>query len=61
MNPNSWRWRKSSRTAANGNCVEVAMPGDVVGIRDSKDPAGGLLTVSPAAFDEFLGSVRSDR
>ena len=32
------RWVKSSFSFANGNCVEVAeLPGDSVGIRDSRD------------------------
>jgi len=32
-------WVKSSFSFANGNCVEVAeLPGDSVGIRDSRDP-----------------------
>lgn len=60
MNQNAWRWRKSSKSAANGDCVEVAQPGDVVGVRDSKNPVGGYLTVSPAEFGAFLASVRMD-
>ena len=35
------RWVKSSFSFANGNCVEVAgLPGDTVGIRDSRIRAG---------------------
>ncbi|WP_420812756.1 DUF397 domain-containing protein [Micromonospora zingiberis] len=44
------RWRKSSRSGGNGgDCVEVAdnLSG-VVGVRDSKDPAGAGAGLHPA-------------
>jgi hypothetical protein len=56
-------WRKSTRsTGGGGNCVEVAqnLPG-VVGVRDSKDPAGGTLTVSPAAWSMFTAAVKAEQ
>lgn len=49
-------WRKSSRSnGLGGDCVEVAdnLPG-VVGVRDSKDPHGPVLTFTPAAWRSFL-------
>ncbi|WP_444948423.1 DUF397 domain-containing protein [Micromonospora ureilytica] len=49
-------WRKSRRSGSSGgNCVEVAdnLPG-VVGVRDSKDPAGPALTFGPAAWRAFV-------
>ncbi|MEW2445507.1 DUF397 domain-containing protein [Micromonospora marina] len=54
------RWRKSTRSGGNGgNCVEVAgnLSG-VVGVRDSKDPAGPVLTFTPAAWTRFVTSIR---
>ncbi|QGN49595.1 DUF397 domain-containing protein [Micromonospora sp. WMMC415] len=53
------QWRKSTRSGNNGGaCVEVAdnLSG-VVGVRDSKDPAGPALTFSPAAWRAFVTQV----
>jgi hypothetical protein len=57
MNPTQWAWRKSSRSATNGDCVEIAWPGRIVAVRDSKNPAGGHLTVAPAAHAAFVAMV----
>lgn len=52
------RWRKSSYSGdTGGECVEVADLPTAVAIRDSKNPAGPLLTVSPAAFGAFVRGV----
>ena len=53
-------WVKSSFSFANGNCVEVAeLPGDSVGIRDSRDPGGPVLRFTRAEWAAFLGGARS--
>jgi hypothetical protein len=48
-------WRKSTRSGTQGECVEVAdnLPG-VVGVRDSKDTAGPVLTFDPQNWRAFL-------
>ncbi|MCT2276411.1 DUF397 domain-containing protein [Micromonospora chalcea] len=48
-------WRKSTRSGTQGDCVEVAdnLAG-VVGVRDSKDPAGPVLTFTPDAWRAFV-------
>lgn len=53
------RWHKSTRSSGNGGaCVEVAgnVPG-VVGVRDSKDPHGPVLTFNPADWRAFVAKV----
>ncbi|MGC4888572.1 DUF397 domain-containing protein [Micromonospora sp. DT227] len=48
-------WRTSTRSSAQGNCVEVAdnLPG-VVAVRDSKDRQGPVLAFTPMAWSAFL-------
>jgi hypothetical protein len=52
-------WVKSSLSFSNGNCVEVAsLPGGEIGVRDSGDPGGPVLTFTPDELDAFLGRAR---
>ncbi|MFI0794952.1 DUF397 domain-containing protein [Micromonospora rubida] len=55
-------WRKSTRSNNGGNCVEVAdnLAG-VVGLRDSKDPTGPVLTFTPNAWGTFIQGVKASR
>jgi hypothetical protein len=41
------RWKKSSRSGAGNNCVEVATLNDGRAVRDSNNPTGGLRCDSP--------------
>jgi hypothetical protein len=52
-------WRKSSYSGANSSCVEVAHTSAVVGVRDSKSPDTGTLTVPHATWAAFLATLRS--
>ncbi|MFI8926416.1 DUF397 domain-containing protein [Streptomyces sp. NPDC053474] len=48
-------WAKSSHSTADGpECVEVASAMGTVHIRDSKNPDGPRLTVTPAAWADFI-------
>ncbi len=53
-------WRKSTKSG--GNCVEVtcSQPGTVA-VRDSKDPDGPKLALSPAAWKTFTARVKARR
>jgi hypothetical protein len=53
-------WQKSTYSGGNGGqCVDVArnLPG-IVAIRDSKNPDGPKLIVSPDAWRAFASGVR---
>jgi hypothetical protein len=51
-------WFKSSYSGSEGgNCIEVAAHPAAIHIRDSKVPAGDILTVSPGTWTEFLSRV----
>lgn len=55
-------WRKSSRSDTSGNeCVEVAGLDAAVGIRDSKNPGSGHLTLDRAAAETFFRKVKAGR
>ncbi|OZM82307.1 DUF397 domain-containing protein [Pseudonocardia sp. MH-G8] len=54
------RWRKSKASQGNGNCVEMAaLPDGRVGVRDSKDPSGPVLTFTRAELRAWLHGARS--
>ena len=52
-------WRRSS-FSNNGTCVEVAdLPDGRRLVRDSKDPAGPVLTFTPAEWTAFVLGVQA--
>ncbi|TDE35499.1 DUF397 domain-containing protein [Actinomadura sp. 6K520] len=53
-------WRKSSRSAegTSGQCVEIAAFPGLVGVRDSKDPDGPKLLLTPDAFRAILNDLK---
>jgi hypothetical protein len=52
------QWFKSSYSSPNGNCVELAVLGDGVGLRDSKDRSGPVLRFTPSEWEAFVSGVR---
>lgn len=53
-------WRKSSKSSATGQCVEVAFVGDLIAMRDSKNPAGPALVFSGGEWNAFVGGIDDD-
>lgn len=52
-------WRKSnSSTNQGGACVEVAALPDAVWLRDSKNPEGGHLALTPARFTALVQQIK---
>jgi hypothetical protein len=54
-------WRKSSRSNNAAGCVELANLDQAMAVRDSKHPAGPVLTFTAPSFRFFLTATRSDR
>jgi hypothetical protein len=55
--PDGVVWRISSYSGTGSACVEVAPAAERVLVRDSKDPHGPALAVSPSAWRTFLITV----
>ncbi|MER5266827.1 DUF397 domain-containing protein [Actinosynnema sp. NPDC002837] len=47
------RWRKSSRSSSQANCVEVARVADRTAVRDSKNPDGPVLFFGKVDWSAF--------
>ncbi|NKQ53062.1 DUF397 domain-containing protein [Amycolatopsis sp. K13G38] len=53
-------WRKSSYSGGGNDCVEVALFAQHVGVRDSKNPDSGALSVSVRGWQGLLSIVGRD-
>lgn len=52
-------WRKSLRSTSNGeNCVELATVPEGLATRDSKDPDGPQLRLTPEAAHAFFSEIK---
>lgn len=60
MNPSSafTGWRTSTRSASQGQCVEVAVMPTAVGVRDTKNRDGGTLAFSSNQWAHFSDALK---
>ncbi len=62
VTPQYISWKKSSYSAANGNCVEVARLGaGRIAVRDSKNAASSALAFPAAVWQTFTTEMKSNR
>lgn len=58
----AFQWRKSTHSSGvnDEDCVELGrlVSGAGIGVRDSKDPDGGHLTLSVAKFAGLIGQIK---
>jgi len=55
----STRWRISSYSGGNGGeCIQVAASSSTRRVRDSKDPAGPVLTLTSAEWRRFTDHAK---
>jgi Domain of unknown function (DUF397) len=52
-------WRKSSLSFSNQNCVEVGSGAGVIGVRDTKDRGGPVLTFAAPAWRDFSARIKA--
>jgi len=54
------QWRTSTHSGQNGSCIQIAgnLPG-IVAVRDSKDPDGPKLMITPGAWGRFTARVKA--
>jgi hypothetical protein len=53
------RFKKSSRSEANGHCVELALTAPGTAVRDSKNACGPVLRFEGAALRPLLGRLKA--
>lgn len=53
-------WRKSSYSGEESNCVEVGGVPGIVGVRDTKDVDGAVLTFPRGQWSAFVEMLKCD-
>lgn len=61
MHTPAGRWKKSSYSARETNCVEAARLPDLVGLRDSKTPEASPLAFPHREWVGFLREISADQ
>ncbi|MFJ3717114.1 DUF397 domain-containing protein [Streptomyces sp. NPDC090057] len=56
--PGNWRKSSYSGPGDGDSCVEIADSPARISVRDSKDPAAGVLGFAPGAFAVFVRSLK---
>lgn len=57
----SLRWRKSRRSSAGDNCVELAKLLRLTAVRDSKNPEAGALVFDASTWARFTAETKAGR
>ena len=54
------QWRKSTHSSGvnDEDCVELGQLSSGIGVRDSKNPDGGHLTLTTAEFADLIKQIR---
>ncbi|MBK0870296.1 DUF397 domain-containing protein [Saccharopolyspora sp. HNM0986] len=56
------RWKKSTRSGPNDNCVEISRTADGgAAVRDTKDRAAGHFTANGEQWSTFLFAIKDGR
>jgi hypothetical protein len=55
------KWRKSSRSDSASGCVAIAAVGNVVAVRDSKDPDALTITLSRLKLRSFILATKAGK
>ncbi|HEY8481467.1 MAG TPA: DUF397 domain-containing protein [Spirillospora sp.] len=54
-------WRTSSHSGSGDQCVEVApLSSGLRAVRDSKDPSGPALVLTPSAWRDLVSSLKEE-
>ncbi|HYQ64085.1 DUF397 domain-containing protein [Actinophytocola sp.] len=61
MDLSDTRWRKSSFSGAQNDCVELVVRGAGAAVRDSKNPEEGHVSFANAGWSAFMGIVKDGR
>jgi Domain of unknown function (DUF397) len=54
-------WRKSSRSGAGNDCVELVVARNGAAVRDTKNRGAGHITFAGTGWDAFVGTLKEGR